>query len=73
MKHLTTYIALGAHKNFHKVAMIRPGCDEIEEWTVANTVKDLRRMLARIRKSAQSPVEICYEAGVCGFALISDD
>ena len=69
MRHLTTYVALDAHKNQHQVAMIRPGHDEIEEWTVANTARDLRRMLRRIKKSAQGPVEICYEAGVCGFAL----
>ena len=65
----TTYVALDAHKKEHKVAMLLPGVDTPQEWKVANTAVNIRMMVRRIRRKAPGPVVICYEAGVCGFAL----
>ena len=65
----TTYVALDAHKKEHKVAMLLPRAETPEQWKVANTAVNIRKMVRRIRKKAPGPVVICYEAGVCGFAL----
>lgn len=65
----TTYVALDAHKKEHAVSMLLPGRDRAEEWTVRNTAAEIRRMVRRIRRLAPGEVEMCYEAGVCGFAL----
>ena len=65
----TTYVALDAHKKEHKVAMLLPQVDTPQEWKVVNTAADVRKMVRRIRRKAPGPVVICYEAGVCGFAL----
>ena len=65
----TTYVALDAHKKEHKVAMLLPQVDMPQEWKVVNTAVDIRKMVRRIRRKAPGPVVICYEAGVCGFAL----
>jgi len=69
MKKDITYVALDAHKKEHRVAMLLPGGDQFEEWTVANTAEEIRRMMKRIRKRAPGPIAVCYEAGPCGFSL----
>lgn len=69
MKNGTTYVALDTHKRQHKVAMILPQQDNPVEWTVQNAKRDVARMVRRIVREAPGEVRICYEAGVCGFAL----
>lgn len=69
MTNVITQVALDAHKKEHKVAMLLPGRDEPEEWTVANERREIRRMVRRVKKRSGGPVRFCYEAGVCGFAL----
>lgn len=64
-----TYVALDAHKKEHQVAMLLPGEDDAETWTVANTAQEIRRMIKRIQKRAPGAVAVCYEAGPCGFSL----
>jgi len=49
--------------------MLLPDSQIPEQWTVVNTPPGIRRMVRRILRKAPGPVEICYEAGVCGFAL----
>jgi len=69
MEKSTTYVALDAHKKQHTVAMLLPGENEAEVWTVPNTARDIRRMVRRVRKRGSGEVKFCYEAGVCGFGL----
>jgi len=69
MKDSTTFVALDAHKKEHQVAMLLPGADPPQEWHIANTPRDIRRMVRRIARKAPGDVVICYEAGVCGFSL----
>ena len=67
----TTYVAMDVHKKQHSIAMLLPDTktESPEEWTVLNTAAQMHKMVRRIRKKAPGPVVICYEAGVCGFAL----
>ena len=69
MKESTTYVAMDVHKKQHSVAMLLPNAETAEQWTVVNTAAKIRTMVRRICKKAPGPVVICYEAGVCGFAL----
>jgi len=69
MKDSITYVALDAHKKEHKVAMLLPGSDALEEWVVKNQSREIKRMVKRIRRRVSGPIIFCYEAGVCGFAL----
>ena len=69
MKDSITYVALDAHKKEHKVAMLPPGSDVIEEWVVKNQPREIKRMVKRIRRRVSGLIIFCYEAGVCGFAL----
>ena len=69
MNNSTTYVALDAHKKEHVAAMLLPGSKSPEQWRVFNSSRGVRRMVRRIRKKAAGPVVVCYEAGVCGFAL----
>jgi transposase len=69
MKEYTTYVALDTHKKEHQIAMRVGGEDQVRQWTVQNRVEDIRRMVRKIRKQAPGPIEFCYEAGPCGFAI----
>ncbi len=69
MKESTTYVAMDVHKKQHAVAMLLPNAETPEQWTVLNTAERIRKMVRRICKKAPGPVMVCYEAGVCGFAL----
>jgi transposase len=60
---------LDAHKKEHKVALLPPGSDVMEEWVVKNQVREIKRMVKRLRRRFSGPIIFCYEAGVCGFAL----
>ena len=46
-----------------------PGQEEIVEFTINNTIRDIKKMVKNITKQAPGKVEFCYEAGVCGFTL----
>lgn len=69
MNNSITYVAMDTHKKQHKVAFILPGSDEISEMVVANTVREIGRMVKKIKKLSSGQVNFCYEAGVCGFTL----
>ncbi len=64
-----TYVAMDVHKKKHSVAMILPGSDTITQWTINNNDREIKRMIKRLEKVAPGEIEVCYEAGVCGFAL----
>ncbi len=69
MKNSITYVAMDTHKKDHKIALHYPGNEEIVEFAVKNTVRDIKKMVKKIDKHAPGKVEFCYEAGVCGFTL----
>jgi transposase len=64
-----TYVAMDVHKKQHSIAMILPGSDQVTEWTIHNNDREIKRMVKRLEKAAPGQIEVCYEAGVCGFAL----
>jgi len=69
MENTITYVAMDTHKKQHKIALSYPGREEIVEFTVNNTVRDIKKMVNKIKNQAPGKVEFCYEAGVCGFTL----
>ncbi len=69
MNNSITYVAMDTHKKQHSVAFILPSSDEIVEVVVANTVREIERMVKKIKKLSSGQVNFCYEAGVCGFTL----
>ena len=69
MDQYTTFIALDAHKKEHKVAMILNNAATLEHWSIRNTDREIKRMVRQIKAKSNGPVLVCYEAGVCGFAL----
>ena len=69
MENIITYVAMDTHKKQHKIALHYPAQEEIVEFTIKNTVRDIRKMTKKIAKQATGQVEFCYEAGVCGFTL----
>ena len=54
---------MDTHKKEHKVALHYPGDEEIVQFTVKNTVSDIRKMVNKIKNKTQANVEFCYEAG----------
>jgi len=60
---------MDTHKKQHKIALHYPRQEEIIEFTINNTVRDISKMVKKIIKNAPGKVEFCYEAGVCGFTL----
>ena len=64
-----TYVGMDTHKKQHKVALIYPGEDAIIEFSIKNTVVEIRKMVRKIKRTAPDEVKFCYEAGVCGFTL----
>ena len=69
MKNIITYVAMDTHKKQHRIALHYPGHEEIVEFSINNTIRDIRRMVKKISKQAPGQIEFCYEAGVCGFTL----
>lgn len=69
MKTMITYVAMDTHKKQHQVAWVHPDTGEIQEFAVANTPREIERMVQKIRKQAPGAIRVCYEAGVCGFVL----
>ena len=60
---------MDTHKKQHAIALHHPGQEEVVEFTINNTIRDIKKMVKKIAKQAPGQVEFCYEAGVCGFTL----
>jgi transposase len=69
MENIITYVGMDTHKKQHRIALHHPGQEEIIDFTINNNVRDIKKMLNKIKKQAPGQVEFCYEAGVCGFTL----
>ncbi len=69
MKDVTTYVGIDAHKKDLFIAMlIGPGKTPVT-WTVPNEPQAVRRLVRKLEREASGPVQVCYEAGPCGYAL----
>lgn len=64
-----TYVAMDTHKKQHHIAVLATDTGETITATIANTTKDITKMVKKIKKLTDAPVHVCYEAGVCGFDL----
>ena len=64
-----TYAAMDTHKKQHRIAVLATDTGETIEMTIANSHKEITKMVKKIKKLSDSPVHFCYEAGVCGFDL----
>jgi len=60
---------MDTHKKEHKVALHYPCHEEIVRFVVKNNVRDIKKMVNKIKKQASADIKFCYEAGVCGFTL----
>jgi len=69
MKESITRVGIDAHKKEHQVAIRYAGSEEIVQMTIANEPRALRRFVKRVLRESEGPVEMCYEAGQCGFSL----
>ena len=65
----TTYVGLDTSKKSIQVAMLRPGCQEPLEWETANEPRAVRRLAKRLKRDAVGTLQVCYEAGPCGYVL----
>ena len=64
-----TYVAMDTHKKQHSLAVLATETGETIEMTIANTTREITKMVKKIKKLSDAPIRFCYEAGVCGFAL----
>ena len=60
---------MDTHKKYHKIALQYPCREQLVELTIENNLRDIKKMVNKIKKQAPGKIEFCYEAGVCGFAL----
>jgi transposase len=60
---------MDTHKKQHAVGLVYPDTGEVQDFTVNNTAKDIKKMVRKIQRKAPGEVRFCYEAGVCGFTL----
>lgn len=63
----TTFVALDDSKRKIVAGILRPGATEPELCEIPNEPRLVRRLIERVKR--EGPVQICYEAGVSGYAL----
>jgi transposase len=69
MKNVTTYVGIDAHKKDLVIAMLVGDQATPMTWTVPNEPHAIRRVVRKLERDASGPVQVCYEAGPCGYAL----
>ena len=69
MKQVTTYVGIDAHKKDLFIAMMVGRATTPTTWTVPNEPNAIRRLVRKLEREASGPVQACYEAGPCGYAL----
>ena len=69
MKNVTTYVGIDAHKKDLFIAMLVGTQTTPVTWTVPNEPNAVRRLIRKLEREAPGPVQACYEAGPCGYAL----
>jgi transposase len=69
VKNVTTYVGIDAHKKDLFIAMLVGTQPTPVTWTVPNEPTAVRRLIRKLEREAPGPVQACYEAGPCGYAL----
>ena len=69
MKEVTTYLGVDAHKKDLFIAMLVGQSPTPVTWTVPNEPNAVKRFVRKLKREAPGPVQMCYEAGPCGYAL----
>jgi len=69
MKNVITYVGIDAHKKDLFVAMLVGTAATPVTWQLANEPTAVRRLVKKLEREAPGPVQACYEAGPCGYAL----
>jgi transposase len=69
VKNVTTYVGIDAHKKDLFIAMLVGTQATPVAWTVPNEPTAVRRLIRKLEREAPGPVQACYEAGPCGYAL----
>ena len=69
MKNVTTYVGIDAHKKDLFIALLKGTEAAPLTWTVPNEPTAIRRLVRKLEREAPGPVQACYEAGPCGYAL----
>jgi transposase len=69
VKNVTTYVGIDAHKKDLFIAMLVGTQATPVTWTVPNEPTAVRRLIRKLERAAPGPVQACYEAGPCGYAL----
>src|SRR4051812_23942780 len=69
MEEVITYVGIDAHKRELHVAMLIGAAATPVTWTVENEPKAIERLHRKLERDAPGPVQVCYEAGPCGYAL----
>ena len=65
-----TWVGIDAHKETLAIAVLAPGANKPEEFTIHNDEDSIRKLVRRLQREARGrEVRICYEAGTCGYAL----
>lgn len=69
MRENITRVGMDAHKREHQVAIRFAGREKVVEMRIRNDGESVRRFVKKVVKQSDGAVEICYEAGPCGFHL----
>jgi len=69
VKQVTTYVGVDAHKKDLFIAMLVGQSPTPVTWTVPNEPNAVKRLVRKLERDAPGPVQMCYEAGPCGYAL----
>jgi hypothetical protein len=71
VEQVTTYVGIDAHKKDLFIAMLSGTQATPVTWTVPNEPNAVRRLVRKLERETPGPVQACYEAGPCGYALQS--
>ena len=69
MNEVITHVGIDAHKKDLFIAMLIGHEKTPVTWQLANEPGAVRRLIRKLEREAPGPVQVCYEAGPCGYAL----
>ena len=69
MANVTTYVGLDVHQASIAVARLTGRDRTPESWDMPNDRAAVRRLARKLRREAAGPIQSCYEAGPCGYAV----
>jgi transposase len=69
VQNITTFVGIDAHKKDLFIAMLVGEEKTPVTWQLANEPSAVRRLVRKLEREAPGPVQVCDEAGPCGYAL----